>query len=48
MLGFLILMVTGALLFYAIPERTFHRIWFRAKMLLLVLAGLNAWWFHRA
>ena len=47
-LGFVILMVTGALLFYAIPERTFHSIWFRAKILLLVLAGLNAWRFHRA
>lgn len=47
-LGFVILIVTGSLLFYAIPERTFHSIWFRAKMLLLVLAGLNVWRFHRA
>lgn len=47
-LGFAILILTGALLFYAIPERTFHSIWFRAKMLLLLLAGLNAWRFHRA
>lgn len=46
--GFVILIVTGALLFYAIPERTFHSFWFRAKMLLLVLAGLNVWRFHRA
>lgn len=46
--GFVVLVITGALLFYAIPERTFHSLWFRAKMLLLVLAGLNVWRFHRA
>ena len=47
-LGFVILIITGALLFYAIPERTFHSLWFRAKMLLLVLAGINVWRFHLA
>jgi hypothetical protein len=46
--GFIVLLLTGTLLFYAIPERTFHSPWFRAKMILLVLAGLNVWRFHRA
>jgi hypothetical protein len=44
--GFLIMVVTGVLLFFAIPVRTYHSVWFRLKLILLVLAGLNAWWFH--
>ncbi len=44
--GFLILVVTGLALFYAIPERTFHSIWFRSKVLLLILAGVNVLMFH--
>lgn len=44
--GFFIMVVTGLLLFYAIPVRTYHNIFFRAKVILLVLAGLNAWVFH--
>jgi len=44
--GFTIMMVTGILLFYAIPVRTYHSVWFRGKMLMLVLAGLNVWMFH--
>src|SRR5262249_6597142 len=34
------------LLFYAIPLRTYHNVFFRLKALLLVLAALNAWVFH--
>jgi hypothetical protein len=45
--GFLVMIVTGALLFYAIPVRSFHNVFFRAKMIMLALAGLNAWVFHR-
>jgi hypothetical protein len=45
-IGFFIMVVTGALLFYAIPVRSYHSVWFRFKLLLLVLAGLNAWVFH--
>ena len=38
--------VSGALLFYAIPVRTYLNIFFRIKVLMLILAGLNAWFFH--
>ena len=44
--GFLIMIVSGALLFYGIPVRTYQNIFFRIKVVLLVLAGLNAWVFH--
>jgi hypothetical protein len=44
--GFFIMLLTGVLLFYAIPVRSYHSIWFRFKLILLVLAGLNAWVFH--
>jgi hypothetical protein len=44
----LILMVTsGALLFYAAPLVRYENIFFRMKMATLVLALLNAWLFHR-
>lgn len=44
--GFIIMVITGVLLFYAIPIRSYQSVWFRAKLILLVLAGLNAWTFH--
>lgn len=44
--GFAVMIATGALLFYAIPVRSFQSIFFRVKVILLVLAGLNAWVFH--
>ena len=44
--GFVVMIATGSLLFYAIPVRSFHNVFFRAKMIMLVLAGLNAWVFH--
>src|SRR5262245_1985152 len=44
--GFIIMFITGVLLFYAIPIRSYQSIWFRMKLVLLVLAGLNAWSFH--
>ncbi len=44
--GFAVMLISGVLLFYAIPIRTYHSVWFRLKLILLVLAGLNAWWFH--
>ena len=44
--GFLVMLTTGLLLFYAIPVRTFHNVFFRLKLILLILAGLNAWVFH--
>lgn len=45
--GFAIMVLTGALLFYAIPVKTYLNIFFRIKVVLLVLAGLNALVFHR-
>ena len=44
--GFVVMMISGVLLLYAIPVRTYHSIFFRLKVLLLVLAGLNAGVFH--
>ncbi len=44
--GFAVMVVSGAMLFFAIPVRTYHSIFFRSKLVLLVLAGLNVWWFH--
>jgi hypothetical protein len=45
--GFVIMVVTGALLFYAIPVRTYQSVWFRIKVIFIVVAGVNAWLFHR-
>ena len=45
--GFTLMIITGLLLFYAIPVRTFESIWFRVKVILMVAAGINAWLFHR-
>jgi hypothetical protein len=44
--GFLIMIISGALLFYGIPVRTYQNIFFRIKVVLLVLSGLNACVFH--
>lgn len=45
--GFVIMVITGALLFYAIPVRTYQNIFFRVKVVMLILAGINVWVFHR-
>lgn len=47
LIGFSLMFVTGALLFYAIPVRTSQSVWFRIKVVLLVAAAINAWMFHR-
>lgn len=44
--GFVVMVVSGALLFYAIPVRTLHSVFFRVKLVMLILAGLNVWVFH--
>jgi hypothetical protein len=44
--GFSIMVISGALLFYAIPVRSYQNIFFRTKIIFLILAGLNAWAFH--
>ena len=44
--AFAVMAVTGLLIFYSSPVRYYHNIFFRMKVGLLILAGLNAWWFH--
>jgi hypothetical protein len=44
--GFVVMVISGALLFSAIPLRSYQNIFFRAKMIMLLLAGLNVWIFH--
>lgn len=44
--GFIVMIVTGSLLFYANPVRTFHSIWFRIKVILLLLSAINISIFH--
>jgi hypothetical protein len=44
--GFAVMVTTGLLLFYAIPVRNYQNIFFRVKVVMLILAGLNVWIFH--
>jgi hypothetical protein len=44
--GFVVMVISGTLLFTAIPVRSYQNIFFRTKMLMLLLAGLNVWIFH--
>jgi len=45
--GFAIAVISGSLLFYAIPVRTYQSIFFRIKVVMLLVAALNATRFHR-
>jgi len=47
MAGFVLMVISGALLFYAIPVRTYLNIFFRVKVVMLLLAGVNVWVFYR-
>ncbi len=44
--GFVVMVISGVLLFYAIPIRSYQNIFFRVKMVLLIVAGLNVWAFN--
>jgi hypothetical protein len=44
--GFVLMIISGALLFYAAPLLRYQNIFFRVKMVTLVLAGINVWVFH--
>lgn len=44
--GFVVMVISGSLLFYGIPVRTYQNIFFRIKVVLLILAGVNVWVFH--
>jgi hypothetical protein len=45
--GFAVMAATGALLFFAIPVKTYLNVFFRIKVCFLVLAGVNAAIFQR-
>lgn len=45
--GFVLVILTGLALFYAKPLVYFHNIWFRAKLVFIVLALINIVIFHR-
>jgi hypothetical protein len=47
LIGFAIMFVTGIALYTAIPVRTSQSLWFRIKLILIAIAGINAWLFHR-
>jgi hypothetical protein len=40
------MVLSGSALLFAIPLRTYQNIFFRAKMLMLAIAGLNIWIFN--
>lgn len=44
--GFAIMAITGGLLFTATPVTYYQSLFFRIKVILLIVAGLNVWWFH--
>ncbi len=44
--GFAVMVVSGLLLFYSSPVRAFENIFFRIKVVLLILAGINVFVFH--
>ena len=45
--GFLVMIVTGTLLFYAAPVTRYENIFFRVKMAALAMAVVNVWLFRR-
>ncbi len=46
MIGFAVMVITGLLLFFAIPVRSTQSVWFRIKVVLLIAAGINAFLFR--
>ena len=47
LVGFSAMFITGILLFYAVPVRSSQSVWFRIKMVLLVVCAVNAFLFHK-
>jgi len=45
--GFAVMVTTGALLFFAIPVKTYLNVFFRLKVAFLILAGVNVAIFQR-
>jgi hypothetical protein len=46
--GFVVLILSGSLLFYADPVRYYPNVFLRLKLALVIAAGVNAWGFHRS
>ncbi len=44
--GFVLVISTGVLLFLADPVRYYHSFWFRTKLIFLLIALANILWFH--
>jgi hypothetical protein len=44
--GMVMMVITGVALFYAKPLLYYHNIWFRLKVIFLILAAINIMWFH--
>ena len=44
--GGVIMFLTGSLLFYSVPIRTFHSLWFRLKLAFILGAAINLIIFH--
>jgi hypothetical protein len=44
--AFVVMTITGLLLFYSSPLRYYQNFFFRVKLLMLLVAGLNVWLFH--
>src|SRR5437867_12232568 len=44
--GFLVMIASGSLLFYADPVVKYRNLFFRLKMVMLILVVVNAWVFH--
>ncbi len=46
--AFAVMIVTGIILFLAKPMDYYHNVWFRIKMIFLILAAANIFWFHHS
>src|SRR5210317_958094 len=46
-IGFVLMCITGFLLFYAVPIRNYQNLFFRIKFFLIIISGLNAYYFHK-
>jgi hypothetical protein len=44
--GFAVMVITGGLLFTATPVTYYESLFFRIKVVLLLVAGINVWYFH--
>jgi hypothetical protein len=47
-ISFAVLIITGIILFLAKPMDYYHNLWFRAKIILLIIGAANIFWFHHS